>query len=240
MRPIRFGLAKSDGLRRRCRGVLPNLGGERCCVRDVTDEFEPDGDRILARQGASTRGGAPDAIHLLAHLTSNQRCPHATRNRILEKEGILYVSDHTRLVRAHGAQPHADGVVGVVDRSNDVAGGTAVIEVENLLPRPTVCRGPSVGAVLAESPTVTEAAAVDHVTGGQLAVSGLHWCRGRRERRDDGGNDADGDETSQLGGTHGEVEHSFARLTSSLRRNAVLLAQPTLRCRVTRATCPQV
>ena len=64
---------------------------------------------------------------------------------------------------------------------------------------------------------MTEATAIHEVTGGQLAFSRL--CGGGERRRGEGrqGDDEHAKKASQLGGTHGEVEVSFARFLCSLR-----------------------
>ena len=118
----------------------------------------------------------------------------------------MHVGNHPSLEIVHCAQPHPNGVVGVVDGRHHIAGGTAVIEVQNLLPRPSVGGGPPVRTVLAETATVAETPTVNDVGRRQLAFGRLGWWRGRGERRNDDGNNAIGEQTSQLGGTHGEVD----------------------------------
>jgi hypothetical protein len=67
---------------------------------------------------------------------------------------------------------------------------------------------------LAESATVSETATVDHVTRGELAFGCArragHGCRDDEGQR----SDTKGEATPQCGGTHGEVDLSFARLCS--------------------------
>ena len=206
MGTIRLGFTEPDGLCGCSRRVLANLSGERRTFGHIADEFEPHGDWVLTRQRAATRGRTPHAIDPLAHFAGHERSPQTTWHRVLQEHCILHVGNHPSLEIVHCAQPYPNGVVGVVNGCHHIAGGTAVIEVQYLLPRPSVGGGPPVRTVLAETATVAETPTVNDVGRRQLAFGRLGWWRGRGERRNDDGNNAIGEQTSQLGGTHGEVD----------------------------------
>ena len=193
---------------------MAGCGGKRRNRCNVGNNGETFTARVGCAGWAFAFHRAPHTVHALRNLACNKRNPGAAWRWVLHKNRVARVGNNCGLHVVHGAQPHRHFLGGVGKWRNDVAGWAAVIEVENLLPRPPVSGCPTIRTVLAHAAAVAVTTTVHHDGVWQHPVVCAYrstWRKRRHHADDDNANGY----RKFWGCAHAEVG-LLARLANSL------------------------